>query len=263
MGYDARDALAYRVACSSIYRHAAGPVEVFPLMDWRLRWQKLYHRAFWTDEHGQRTDSRDGRPFSTDFSFTRFLVPALEEYGTEWVLFVDPDVLFLDSVHKLFDLIDPGKDLMCVQHDHVPTETTKMAGLRQTIYKRKNWSSLMLMRPSGLTDLTKYVANNSTGEFLHSLAFCPDDRIGPLPVHWNYLVGINNQLECPDPKMVHFTLGTPDLPGYEQDEFSDDWYYEAAVLHGWAHNAKGGLRDRRTTIENARRQLQGFTPTVY
>ena len=33
---------------------------------------------------------------------------------------------------------------MCVQHDYSPSATIKMDGQAQTIYPRKNWSSVML-----------------------------------------------------------------------------------------------------------------------
>ncbi len=228
MGFDARDNTAYRVAAKSLCGLATGEVDVIPLYDWQLRYRGQYWRTYWVDEKGQRTDGTDGKPFSTDFSFTRFLVPLLEDYGDDLVAFVDPDVLFRADVQELFTLAEDlgahDKAVMCVQHNHVPVETEKMAGLRQTVYARKNWSSLMIMKPSLCQNLTKFVVNAWTGTQLHAMCWAPDDLIGSLPLEWNYLVGTTDPKDVPNPAMVHYTLGTPDLPGYEDCEYATEWW---------------------------------------
>ncbi len=61
-----------------------------------------------------------------------------------WALFCDCDFLWLGDVAELLKFADATKALHCVQHDYRPTETTKMDGQVQTVYPRKNWSSLML-----------------------------------------------------------------------------------------------------------------------
>ena len=53
-------------------------------------------------------------------------------------------MLFLDDPAKLFALADDQFAVMVVKHDHQPTETTKMDGQLQTVYARKNWSSVIL-----------------------------------------------------------------------------------------------------------------------
>ena len=42
---------------------------------------------------------------STEFTFTRFLIPALTNYKG-WALFCDSDVVFLNDVKELFDQAD-------------------------------------------------------------------------------------------------------------------------------------------------------------
>lgn len=222
VGFDARDRVAFEVAKASIRsEHLTQDVEIVPLYDWELRYRKLYWRSYFVDERGQRWDNKDGKPFSTDFSFTRFCVPMLEEFGDEVVMFVDPDVMFRADIHELFDLWDDKFGVMCVKHKHRPAEAEKMAGLLQTSYKRKNWSSLMLIKPSRCQTLTPYLVNNATGSQLHAMTWIANELIGSLPVAWNWLEGASDPNI--DPKMVHFTRGTPDLPGYENVPFADEW----------------------------------------
>jgi hypothetical protein len=85
IGYDPRDHLAYRVAEHTIKERASIDIEVLPLKDWELRQKRIYWRGYRVDASGQMWDDIDGKPFSSQFSFTRFAVPALEEYGDDRV----------------------------------------------------------------------------------------------------------------------------------------------------------------------------------
>lgn len=220
IGYDPIDALAYEKCVKSIKEHASVPVYINPLRDWELRKKGIYWRPYFVDKNGQKWDDRDGKPFSTDFSFTRFCVPALENYDEDWVLFCDPDMLFRADVKELLDLVDDSKSLMCVKHEHHPPEGEKMGGLIQTQYRRKNWSSLMLFNVHKCHSLTKFVVNNETGAFLHGMCWLPDDQIGSLPEEWNWLDGWSDpKLE---PKVIHYTRGTPDM-GVDT-AYSKEWW---------------------------------------
>ena len=46
---------------------------------------------------------REYKDQSTEFTYTRFLIPYLQDY-TGWALFCDNDFLFLDDVTKIFDM---------------------------------------------------------------------------------------------------------------------------------------------------------------
>ena len=228
VGWDGRDALAYEVCKASLLRHASIPVEIIPLIDWQLRRKGVYWRPYFVDRVGQRWDDRDGKPFSTDFSFTRFCVPMLEDYGDDWVVFMDPDMLVRADIAQLYEMRDEAKAVMCVQHEHEPTEKEKMGGLKQTVYQRKNWSSLMLMRPSRCRGLTKYAVNNMDGNWLHAMCWAGEEDIGALPESWNWLEGWSSP--DIDPNIVHFTRGTPDLPGTEDAAYAEAWNAEAKRL---------------------------------
>ena len=154
IGWDPRDAVAFEVCRKTLLDRSSIPLTIIPLKDWELRRKGVYWRPYRVDERGQRWDDRDGKPFSTDFSFTRFCIPLLEEYKSGPVLFCDPDMLWRTDVAELFDLYDPAKAVQCVQHDHRPPETEKGVGL-QTVYHRKNWSSMMLLNPAKCEHLTQ------------------------------------------------------------------------------------------------------------
>jgi hypothetical protein len=224
VGWDPLDTVAFEVCAASVKARASIDVDVIPLNQRRLRHAGLFKRPFSCDADGQFYDGIDGKPCSTEFSFTRFLVAELENFGPDWIGFCDADMLFRADISDLVQLIDPSKALMCVKHNHQPTEATKMLGLRQTIYSRKNWSSLFLMRPDRNRALSALQVNNRTGAWLHGFKWLTDDQIGGLPEAWNWLAGWSGR-EI-NPAVVHFTNGTPDLPGHEEEPFAEEWRAE-------------------------------------
>ena len=134
IGYDSREDVAYRVARRSIERHARNPVHIQPIDQRYMRAVGLYYRP-------------DDPLSSTEFSFTRFLVPYLCEYKG-WAVFMDCDFLVRHDLTPIWRYVDESKAVLCVHHDYKPTETLKMDGKTQHQYPRKNWSSFMLLNCS-------------------------------------------------------------------------------------------------------------------
>ena len=130
IGWDKREPIAYDVAKLSLERRATVPVDVQPIKIDDLRARRLY----WRDQDPLA---------STEFTYTRFLTPALADFRG-WALFCDCDFLWLGDIAGLGEFMKVPKAVYCVQHDYTPKETTKMDGAVQTSYPRKNWSSLML-----------------------------------------------------------------------------------------------------------------------
>jgi lipopolysaccharide biosynthesis glycosyltransferase len=161
-------------------------------------------------------------PMSTQHANARFFVPMLAKEG--WALFVDGDVMFRSNVCRLFDKLDPAKAVYCVHHRHAPNSTVKMDGQTQTQYKRKNWSSVILFNcdhPANKA-LTLDVLNNTPGRDLHALFWLSDCDIGELDAGWNWLAGHSDpQIE---PDIVHFTDGVPNMAGYENVPYADEWH---------------------------------------
>lgn len=220
IGWDPRDAAAFEVAARSLTRHSSVPIEVVALKDWELRARGLYWRDYYVDPRGQMWDGRDAQPFSTAFSYTRFCVPLLENYGAAPVGFCDADLLWRADAAELLDLLGDAA-LACVRHDHRPRESAKMTGNIQRRYARKNWSSVMVLRPARCRALTPYAVNNRHRDWLHGLRWLDDSEIAGLPEAWNWLEGHSDPAIAP--KAVHFTRGTPDMPGHEGAAYAGEW----------------------------------------
>lgn len=217
IGYDPREDLAYRVCRHSILRRCTVPVDIRPVDQSHLRAAGHYTRE-------------RGPTESTEFSFTRFLTPFLAGYRG-WAMFVDCDFLYRADLKHLLALADDRFAVMCVQHDYAPRETTKMDGKVQTVYPRKNWSSMVLYNCSHPKNklLTPDLVNRESGAFLHRFQWLEDDEIGSIPFVWNFLVG-HNQVDENDPstipKAIHYTSGGPWFEAYKKCDFADLWVKE-------------------------------------
>jgi hypothetical protein len=229
IGYDQSEDKAYQVCRSSMLRHSAAPLHVTPLRERGLRHIGLYERP-WEVRGKQKYDVRDGKPFSTDFAFTRFLVPALMQHEG-WALFCDLDFLFTADLDFLFDHADDRYAALVVMHDHTPTETEKMGGKVQTTYLRKNWSSLVLWNcghPSNKA-LTPQAVNSESGQWLHAFSWLDDTEIGGLPKTWNWLSGVSDKLPKDEvPKGIHYTLGGPWFLECQTVPYASLWLEEEA-----------------------------------
>jgi lipopolysaccharide biosynthesis glycosyltransferase len=218
VGFDPVEALAYDVCRHSIRTRARVPVAVERLVQSELRQRKLYWRT--------------GDPLaSTEFTYTRFLVPALAGYSG-WALYCDCDFLWLDDIKNLIALADDRFAVMCVHHDHRPTEAMKMDGRVQTLYPRKNWSSLILWNcghPANAA-LTPDAVNRETGSFLHRFSWLKDEEIGALPETWNWLEGWSAKPASGHPSVIHYTRGGPWFDEWEDVDYADLWLKEAAAL---------------------------------
>lgn len=91
MGYDEREAEAYRVAVRSLAKFTK--TEVTPIDSARLASSGLFRRPL--DRRGRMYDLHSNAPCSTEFAISRFLTPMLAQTG--WALFVDCDVVFRGS----------------------------------------------------------------------------------------------------------------------------------------------------------------------
>jgi hypothetical protein len=161
---------------------------------------------------------------STEFSFSRFLVPYLCNYEG-WSLFLDNDMLCLADIAELWQLRNPRYALQVVKHQHEAETGTKFLGRPQTPYQKKNWSSVMLFNNTKCQFLTPQLVNTSTGLNLHQFKWLnTDDLIGDLPPEWNHLVGVNPPRS--DAKLAHYTLGGPYFDETKECEFSNEWWAE-------------------------------------
>lgn len=220
IGYDPRDDLASKVCRDSLLAHSTIPLDIRFLKLREARAQG-FRRAYFVDEDGQMYDAGDRKPFSTEFSFTRFLVPHLMQYDKP-AIFVDADFLFRADIGYIWSIAEDTHAAWCVQQDHKPKEYSKMDGVLQTIYDRKNWSSFMFLHTHKCRTLTPYQVNTAPGWWLHGLRWVDDRDIGELPLSWNWLPGYSD--ESIAPAAVHFTQGTPDMPQRPATKYDDEWW---------------------------------------
>lgn len=228
IGYDASTVEAYLACVGSIEEQTKKSTPVIhPLKHRDLRREGFFYRQWDIDEDGQYWDKEDGRPFSTEFSFSRFCtVPWARKLGYGgWVMFCDSDFVFLSDLTRLFDYAKkyPDKALLTVQFDWQPTEELKMDGRIQSSYNRKLWSSLMMfnMDHPANAALTTQLVNTASGSDLHRFCWLSDDDIGELPGEWNWIEGISREIKRPS--AVHYSKGLPIHPGYETCAYADLW----------------------------------------
>jgi hypothetical protein len=216
IGYDSRESEAFYTLAHSIWRRSSVPVSIAPLMQSQLK--GLYTRP-------------RGPTEATEFSLTRFMVPALADYRG-WTLFMDCDMLCRADISQLFAHIDRQRDkavLVC-KHDYVPTTSRKFLNQVQTKYPRKNWSSLMLFNNERCRALTPDYVNSAPGLDLHRFKWLDDALIGSLPLEWNWLVG--EYAYRPDAKIVHYTLGGPYFEAYRDCDYAAEWFQEFERIGG-------------------------------
>lgn len=227
IGFDQREPEAWDVCRHSIARRSSKAVHFVKLDERALRYNGWYNRPWRVDnETGCKIDQRDGKPFSTDFAFSRFLVPALSLYSG-WALFCDCDFLFTADIAGLFSLADPQYAIRVVKHQHIPTEQEKMDGQRQEKYHRKNWSSLILWNcehPSNRY-LTTHAVNYEPGQWLHAFGWLRDEEIGEIPLTWNWLSGVSKPTE-ELPCAIHYTLGGPWMDNCRDVPLAEHWLKE-------------------------------------
>lgn len=208
IGYDPREAIAYHVCANSIIRRASQPVAIIPLA--------LNLFQDYTETH------TDG---SNQFIYSRFLVPHLMGF-TGWAIFIDGDMIVRDDIVKLWNLREQDKDVMVVKHDYQTRMTEKYLGSKNENYPRKNWSSVMLWNCGNHPNrrLTPEFVEQATGAYLHRFTWLDDDRIGGLPLEWNWLpdeFGPNK-----DAKLLHYTLGAPCFHDFATTNMADEWHHE-------------------------------------
>jgi len=213
VGYDPREDIAYQVCKHSILTKQPEAI-VRPLVQKELR------------DAGWYTRPKD-KLASTEFTFTRFLVPELANFKG-WAVFMDCDMILTTDIKELFDQADDKYAVMCVQHDYTPKEGMKMDGQKQTVYPRKNWSSVVLFNcahPSNAR-LTQDMVNDPelNGAYFHRFSWLKDEEIGELDHTWNYLVGVYDDIETP--KLIHYTEGGPWFENYRDCKFNELWKKE-------------------------------------
>ncbi len=205
IGYDSRMPIASDVLKYSLEKHSSAPLDIVVLNLKNLEREIGFKRP------------QDPLQ-STEFTYTRFLVPYLCGYKGH-ALFMDNDMLCLADINEIFDLDMSSSWLRVVKHDHRPTNTIKMDGRVQTSYPRKNWSSFMLLNCEKLTMWTKEAVETQPAKWLHRFEPVPDACVGNIPDTWNVLDRYDANT-----KLIHYTDGGPWFENYKNHPYGDVWF---------------------------------------
>ena len=213
IGYDPREPVAFHACVSSIIRYSSAPVCITPLA--------LNNLSGYEELHA------DG---SNQFIYSRFLVPALCDFGG-WAIFIDGDMILKGDIAELFEMRDIFSAVQVVKHDYRTKQSRKYLGNKNEDYPRKNWSSVMLWNCGHLQNrkLTVDYVQHATGAQLHRFVHLEDRFIGALPKEWNHLVG--EYARSDSAKLLHYTLGTPCFSDYENCDNSEDWHQERQIMN--------------------------------
>lgn len=183
IGYDDRQVISYTVLQGSIVCQASQPVAIVPLSLPTLPIKRVG---------------------LTPFTFSRFLVPWLQDYRG-WALFMDADILVLADIAQLFALADDSFAVMVVQNP-----------------RRFEWASVILFNcghPANKALTPAYVDDPKAPLF--KFGWLKNHDIGDLPREWNHLVGYDKPR--PDAKLVHYTMGIPPFEETRMCEYADHW----------------------------------------
>lgn len=208
IGYDPREAVVFHVCSNSIIRHSTTPVQIIPLA--------LNLFEDYTETH------KDG---SNAFIYSRFLVPHLMNYKGH-AIYIDGDMVVKADISELWKLRQGHRDVQVVKHDYKTRMPIKYLGSKNEDYPRKNWSSVIIWNCESFSNkrLTPEYVMNSTGKHLHRFEWLEDNRIGSLPIEWNWLpdeFGENTRA-----KLLHYTLGAPCFNEFQNTDMADDWHKE-------------------------------------
>ena len=233
IGYDSSNYgqhLANVVCIRSILQTTNIPLDdlnIYSLVLKDLKKQKLYYR-------------NEDKLASTEFTYTRFLVPYLNDYKG-WALFCDSDFLYRDDIKNVFDYIHKNnnhkKAVLCVKHPlNFQKAGVKMDGRVQSAYPRKNWSSLMLFNCEhpDTKNLTLENANTQSPKWLHRMLWTTTKNIGTLPPKFNFLVEnyksgeidkVDKKLDfvVEKPMVLHWTDGGPWHHDYIDTPYQHLW----------------------------------------
>ena len=150
---------------------------------------------------------------STEFTYSRFLIPYLENYEG-FSFFIDDDYLWQWNPLSLFYFLDPKNALACVQYDFNTHDDTKFNGEKNVSYPKKLWSSMMIFN-NGHEDcrkLTPEVVNTESGKYLHQFEWT--DMISKIPHDKIATEGYETEVKQSH-HAVHYTRGGPWIKGMD------------------------------------------------
>lgn len=231
IGYDQREDIAARVCKHSILSRTDQrcPPEIYFLK---------------SESIPEYTRPRE-QTQSTDFTYTRFMIPCIEGYKNTFSVFCDCDFIFVSDIIDLVLSVDRTKAISVVKHPpYIPHTQMKMDGIVQHTMPKKNWASLIVFNnshPSNKRLTSDYVNNVTPGRRLHQFDWLDEKEIGSIPLDWNVL---DDYYHLENPRAIHFTDGGPWFDNYKNTMYSSLWWKEY-------HDLTSITREQRLLSQNA------------
>ncbi len=169
--------------------------------------------------------NRDYAQQSTEFTYSRFLIPHLENYEG-FSIFLDDDILFTESILPMFNFLDMDDAVACIKYDFDKYAETKFTGEKNVSYPKKLWSSLMIFN-NGHEDckkLTPEIVNTESGKYLHQFEWT--DKISEIPDWYVFTEGHDTEETNWRPSAYHYTRGGPWIEGMDTSEIKQLNIYE-------------------------------------
>ena len=164
---------------------------------------------------------------STEFTYSRFLIPYLENYEG-FSIFVDNDFIWKQPFWEMFYFLHPDNAVACVQYEHEleKMSTTKMGGEKNVIYPKKLWSSFMIFNNAheDCKKLTPEVINTASGQYLHQFEWT--DKISEIPDWYVFTEGHDTEETNWRPSAYHYTRGGPWIEGMDTSQIEHLNIYE-------------------------------------
>lgn len=205
IGSDDREAVGLQVFIRSLMEHASEPVAIHVI----------------TERIGTHSDG------SNAFTKSRFLVPAFCNFEGRAIWMDGADMLVRSDISEILQHNDFRSAVQVAKHNYTPRATRKYMGTElegdNVPYPKKNWSSVMMFwcgHPA-CKKLTPQYVRESTGQHLHRFEWVEEDRIGVLPLYWNWLdeYGANYYA-----KLIHYTNGIPGFTAYRDAPHASEWF---------------------------------------
>ena len=163
------------------------------------------------------------RPYenqSTWFTYSRFLIPYLENYEG-FSLFIDDDFIFQKNPLTMFYYLNMDDAVACIKYPQIKHDEKKFNGEVNIDYPCKLWSSMMFFN-NGHPDckkLTPEVVNTWTGQQLHQFEWT--DKISAIPEKYIFTEGYDDPEVKWDFAGVHYTRGGPWIDGMDYSHINN------------------------------------------
>ncbi len=237
VGADRTQELAVDVLAYSIRRHTDMKVEVTSMSNLVLPEPK---------------DVRQGS--RTMFSFTRFAIPSLCNYGGK-AIYMDADMQVFKDIRSLWSLPFEGREKVQILED-VPDEHQPKEGQLGAPAKRKKQSSVMLLNCEELDWVVEDIIGGLDGEYtydelLSDMCVLDPDEVGyRVPFVWNSL-----EVHIPgETALTHYT-----------DMFIQPWVSnDNPIGWVWLGEVKQMLSDGALTMAQLEREVElgYFRPSI-